>query len=74
MLTRLLILFLLTGLLAAAAANPSFSQVQLPTVNMGDTSFEDGFAGPGWLLEEVPEGYTAGEMKDLCAIAQAESG
>jgi hypothetical protein len=65
MLTRLLILFLLTGLLAAAAANPSFGQVQLPTVNLGDTSFEDGFAGPGWLLEEeVPEGYTAGEMKD----------
>lgn len=58
-LTRLLILFLLTGLFAAAA-NPSFAQVQLPTVNLGDTNFEIGFAGPGWLLEEFPEGYTAG--------------
>ena len=49
---------------AAAAAKPSFAQVQLPTVNLGDTNFEDGFVGPGWLLEEFPEGYTAGEMKD----------
>jgi hypothetical protein len=64
MLTRLLILFLLTGLLAAAAAYPSFGQVQLPTVNLGDTNFEDGFARPGWLLEEFPEAYTAGQMKD----------
>jgi hypothetical protein len=64
MLIRLLILFLRIGLFAAAAAYPSFAQVQLPTVNLGDTSFEDGFARPGWLLEEFPEGYTAGEMKD----------
>jgi hypothetical protein len=64
MLTRLLTLFLLTGLFAAAAANPSFAQVQLPTVNLGGTNFENGFAGPGWLLEEFPEGNTAGVMKD----------
>jgi hypothetical protein len=38
--------------------------VQQPTVNLGDTNFEDGFAGPGWLLEEFPESTIAGEMKD----------
>lgn len=40
------------------------AQVQLPTVNLGDTNFEDGFGAPGWLLEEFPSGYTAGKLKD----------
>jgi hypothetical protein len=31
----LLILFLITGLFAAAAANSSLAQVHLPTVNLG---------------------------------------
>lgn len=38
--------------------------MQLPTVNLGFTSFEDGFAGPGFLLEEFPNAYTAGTLKD----------
>ena len=33
------------------AATPSRAQVQLPGVNLGDTNFEDGFAGPGLLLK-----------------------
>jgi hypothetical protein len=40
------------------------AQVQLPTVNLGDTNFEDGFAGPGFLLEEFPDVYSAGTLKD----------
>jgi hypothetical protein len=40
------------------------AQVQLPTVNLGDTNFEDGFGGQGWLLEEFPEAYVASELKD----------
>jgi hypothetical protein len=40
------------------------AQVQLPTVNLGDTNFEDGFAGPGFLLEEFPDVYAAGTLKD----------
>src|SRR5712692_1372726 len=40
------------------------AQVQLPTVNLGDTNFEDAFAGPGWLLQEFPEAYVASELKD----------
>jgi hypothetical protein len=33
------------------------AQVQLPTVNLGETNFEDAFGGPGWLLQEFPEAY-----------------
>ena len=60
----LLLILLLTVFFAAAAANPAVGQVQLPTVNLGDTNFEDGFGAPGWLLEEFPGGYTADELKD----------
>jgi len=40
------------------------AQVSLPTVNLGDTNFEDGIAGPGLLAEEFPDYYTASETKD----------
>ena len=61
---RLLWLFLLTGLCSAATATPGSAQVHLPTVNLGDTNFEDGFGAPGWFLEEFPSGYSAGKLKD----------
>jgi hypothetical protein len=61
---RLVSLFLLAGLCVAATATPGAAQVQLPTMNLGDTNFEDGFAAPGWFLEEFPSGYTAGQLKD----------
>lgn len=41
-----------------------FAQVQLPSVNLGDTNFEDGIALPGWILEEFPEAYVSGELRD----------
>jgi hypothetical protein len=49
-----------------AFATPSvcFAQAQLPALNLGETNFEDGFAAPGWLIEEFPEGYFAGELRD----------
>jgi hypothetical protein len=57
--------FLILGLCCLSAApRICFSQVQLPTVNLGDTNFEDAFGGPGWLLEEFPEAYVASELKD----------
>ena len=40
------------------------AQVQLPAVNLGDTNFEDGFGGPGWLLQEFPDAYAASQFKD----------
>jgi hypothetical protein len=43
----------------SAAPRICFTQVQLPTVNLGDTNFEDAFGGPGWLLEEFPEARKA---------------
>src|SRR5579862_3926169 len=54
------------ALLIATSATPSlcFAQVQLPAVNLGETNFEDGFASPGWLIEEFPETYVAGELRD----------
>ena len=58
------LILLFTGFFTTAAANTAVGQVQLPTVNLGDTNFEDGFGAPGWLLEEFPSGYTAGASKD----------
>jgi hypothetical protein len=40
------------------------AQVQLPTVNLGLTNFEDGFSSPGWFLEEFPDYYHADKLKD----------
>jgi len=56
---------LMAGMVCALASPVlCFAQVQLPTVNLGDTNFEDAFAGPGWLLQEFPEAYVASELKD----------
>jgi hypothetical protein len=54
------------ALLIMTFATPSlcFAQVQLPAVNLGETNFEDGFAAPGWLIEEFPETYVAGQLRD----------
>jgi hypothetical protein len=41
-----------------------FAQVQLPTVNLGLTNFEDGFGTPGWFLQEFPDYYHADKLKD----------
>jgi hypothetical protein len=40
-----------------------FAQVQLPTVNLGDTNFEDAFGGPGWLFEEFLDANVASELR-----------
>jgi len=38
--------------------------VSLPPVNLGQTSFEDGVANPGWFFEEITEFYHAGQFND----------
>jgi hypothetical protein len=58
------VLALCTALVGSIATTPMTAQVQLPSVNLGDTNFEDGFAGPGLLLEEFPDVYSAGTLKD----------
>src|SRR3974377_2448049 len=40
------------------------AQVTLPPVNLGTTSFEDGIAFPGWLIEEMPNYYRATDWRD----------
>jgi hypothetical protein len=58
------LLTICSALAASVATTPMTAQVQLPTVNLGDTNFEDGFAGPGFLLEEFPDVYLADTLKD----------
>src|SRR6185369_12067371 len=40
------------------------ADIPLPPVNLGDTSFEDGIAFPGWLAEESIGYYHAGQLND----------
>ena len=58
------ILGCLWALYLLAATGVCAAQVQLPTVNLGETNFEDAFGGPGWLLQEFPDAYVASEFKD----------
>ena len=58
------VLTICTVLIGSVAATPMAAQVQLPSVNLGDTNFEDGFAGPGFLLEEFPDVYIANTLRD----------
>jgi hypothetical protein len=51
-------------LIAWSALSPCYAQVQLPTVNLGLTNFEDGFAVPGWFLQEFPDYYYADKQND----------
>lgn len=52
-----MVLVFSTGRLLAA-------DIPLPPVNLGDTSFEDGIAFPGWLVEETFGYYNAGQFND----------
>ena len=58
------VLAICASLVGEIATSPIAAQVQLPTVNLGFTSFEDGFAAPGFVLEEFPDVYTATTLKD----------
>jgi hypothetical protein len=59
------VIFLLLALCCISTVPETcLAQVQLPTVNLGDTNFEDAFGGPGWLFQEFPDAYIAGDLKD----------
>lgn len=47
-----------------AAGHVLAADIPLPPVNLGDTSFEDGIAFPGWLAEETIGYYHAGQFND----------
>jgi hypothetical protein len=55
---------LLFSCITAQAGPVSLPPVGLPPVNLGDTSFQDGIANPGWLLEEAINYYEASQFKD----------
>jgi len=61
---------LLVALLFGVSVLPGLTvaQVQLPTVNLGLTNFEDGFAVPGWFLQEFPDYYDADKFKDTIPV------
>jgi len=61
---RTVALLIVVAFWTSATSGVCFAQVQLPAVNLGETNFEDGFAVPGWLIEEFPESYFAGELRD----------
>jgi hypothetical protein len=48
----------------AVSTAVSAGPVSLPPVNMGQTSFEDGVANPGWFFEEILQYYHAGQFND----------
>jgi hypothetical protein len=46
------------------AGHAPAADIPLPPVNLGDTSFQDGIAFPGWLVEETIGYYHAGQFND----------
>lgn len=61
---RLSWLVLVVALSALVVPCLCVGQAQLPTVNLGETNFEDGFAFPGLFVEEFPESYAASGLWD----------
>ena len=51
------------ALLASAGESPA-ADIPLPPVNLGDTSFQDAIAFPGWLVEETFSYYHANQFND----------
>lgn len=55
---------LLSFAILAGSTSVNAGPVSLPPVNLGQTSFEDGVANPGWFFEEIMEYYHAGQFND----------
>lgn len=47
-----------------AGAGPACAGVALPPVNLGDSTFQDGIAGPGWLFQHTLSAYHADTFRD----------
>src|SRR5512136_1980321 len=58
-------LFILAGAAFLALAGESIAaDIPLPTVNLGDTNFQDAIAFPGLLVEETFSYYHANQFND----------
>jgi hypothetical protein len=64
MIQERLIQFLVACTVLAGLMTVNAGPVNLPPVNLGQTSFEDGVAYPGWLFEETLEYYYADQFND----------
>ncbi|KAA0888123.1 SphA family protein [Oryzomonas rubra] len=60
---KILAVIVVVGLLICAGGVMA-ADIPLPPVNLGFTSFEDGIAFPGWLVEETIGYYHAGQFND----------
>jgi hypothetical protein len=52
------------GILSVFCLTASAQDVQLPPVNLGQSGFLDGVAGPGWLFETTLELFSSSEFTD----------
>ena len=57
--------------LVATSSARAASPVPQPPLDLGQTSFLDGEAGPGWLLEIISNGYVAPEFTDASGARAA---
>jgi hypothetical protein len=58
-----LVILAAAALLTFTGESPAVD-IPLPTVNLGDTSFQDAIAFPGWLVEETFSYYHANQFND----------
>ena len=61
---RAFLAVLAAAALLASAGESAAVDIPLPPVNLGDTSFQDAIAFPGWLVEETFSYYHANQFND----------
>jgi hypothetical protein len=56
--------FLASFAILAGSMTINAGPVNLPPVNLGETTFKDGIAYPGWFFEQIFDYYHAGQFND----------
>ena len=59
---KAVVISLVSGVISAFCLPASAQNVQLPPVNLGQSGFLDGVAGPGWLFETTLELFSSSEF------------
>ncbi|WP_165942178.1 SphA family protein [Luteimonas arsenica] len=63
-LRRLSPIAIVVAVVAVVSVGPASARVALPPVNLGDSTFRDGVAGPGWLFQQTLSAYHADTFRD----------